>query len=427
MFRSSVKKPKVRRPTSLAVWLALTTTALTGAGVAQTVREPLSRQEAVALFLAGNPDIEAARLWAERVRADQIAADLRPNPELTVTAENFRVAGETPFGRLYEVAVTYSETLELGGKRRLRNAVADLGASAADARLDGVRRQGVLDVERLYLEAVLAREQRDVGLGTADSFAELLDDIEARFEEGAASQGDLIRVRLEGVRIDRVARDAELALERATIRLTERLGAVEFDRWTVADDLNVTASVPDLLSLREIALAERPELRAARTEAGQGEQNIALQRARATPDIQPFVGYKRVASSDTVLFGVSLPLHFRDRNQDGIARAMSDQRIAESQVVAVTNRVLAEVESAYRAWESARDRVSRFEEGLLVQADDAREIALVSYEEGVAELISLLDAERVNAEMRTAYFEALFDYGISILELEYAAGRDITP
>jgi hypothetical protein len=29
--------------------------------------------------------------------------------------------------------------------------------------------------------------------------------------------------------------------------------------------------------------------------------------------------------------------------------------------------------------------------------------------------------------MRTAYFEALFDYGISILELEYAAGRDITP
>lgn len=428
MYRLNTEvRPGEQVIVSRVVGLILLPLALSVVGAAQPQRETLSRDRAVQLFLDQNREIQAARFEADRTRADEIGAGLRPNPEVTFTAENFRVAGDTPFDRLYEMAATYTETIELGGKRRLRSAVAGLAVEAADARFDALLREGVVDVERLYLEAVLARERTDTALETSSLFAELLEDMEARFAEGAVSRGDLIRVRLESVRIDRAVAETQLALDQAMIRLTERLGESDFDRWMVTDGLTAAILVPDLPALREMARAGHAGLRAARAEAERSERGIALERAEGAADLRPFVGYKRVASSDTVLFGITLPLNFRDRNQDGVARAIADRGAAESRVALVENQILADVEAAYRAFGSARERVSRFEGGLLDQADDAREIAFVSYEEGVVELLSLLDAEQVRTETRNAYYDALFDYAVSVLEIERAVGRDITP
>ena len=386
---------------------------------------PLLRDDAVRLFLERNPELDLARNEVERVRAGQVGARLRPNPELTVTAENFRLSGAPSFGELYEVSASYSETIELGGKRGLRSSVADLEVSAAEATLEAVLRQGVFDIEELYLEAVLSRERRDIAMEARTSIAELLEVNEIRLEEGVVSEGDVIRLRLETLSIDRAVRNATLAFEQATIRLTERLGGTDFDAWTVTGGLDIVADVPDLDLLRETALIERPELGAARIEVDRAEESVALARAEAVPNLQPFVGYKRVASSNAVLFGVSLPLNFRNRNQGGIERALAEHRSSQSQAVVLRNRVFAEVESAYRSWQSASEQVARFEQDLLADADDAREISRIAYDEGVAELITLLDAEGVRADVRTGYSEARFDYALSILELERATGRDI--
>src|SRR5690349_17304078 len=94
---------------------------------------PLTLDQVVAVYIQKNLDLEAARYRLERTRADRIAARLRPNPGLTVGAEKFRFSGPTPFDSLYEVATTYTETIELGGKRRLRERVADLTVSTAEA------------------------------------------------------------------------------------------------------------------------------------------------------------------------------------------------------------------------------------------------------------------------------------------------------
>ena len=154
-------------------------------------------------------------------------------------------------------------------------------------------------------------------------------------------------------------------------------------------------------------------------------ERLALERARSSPDISPFVGYKRVASSNTVLFGVSIPLPFRDRNQAGIARAVTGEGVAAAQFGALRNRTLAEVESSYRAWESARDQVRIFQEDLLDQADESYSIATVAYREGATELLPLLEAQRTQTRVGDQFLQTLFDYQTSILELELAVGRDL--
>ena len=58
------------------------------------------------------------------------------------------------------------------------------------------------------------------------------------------------------------------------------------------------------------------------------------------------------------------------------------------------NRALADVEAAYRAYETAREQVRAYEAGLLRQADESREIQLGAYQEGAAELITLIEAQK---------------------------------
>ena len=94
----------------------------------------LTLSRVVSLYIERNLELQAERYRLERTRADSIAARMRPNPGLSIAAENLKVSGPVPARRLYEVGATYSETIERGGKRKLREQVAAGTISAAEAR-----------------------------------------------------------------------------------------------------------------------------------------------------------------------------------------------------------------------------------------------------------------------------------------------------
>jgi cobalt-zinc-cadmium efflux system outer membrane protein len=177
--------------------------------------------------------------------------------------------------------------------------------------------------------------------------------------------------------------------------------------------------------LRETALVNRPEIKIAEAELALAQSTIKLERSRAKGEVTPYVGYKRVGVDNTVLAGVTVPLPIGNRNQSGIARTEAEQKVSETSLQLVRNRTLAEVEAAYRAYETAREQVRAYEAGLLRQADESREIQLGAYQEGATELISLLEAQKTRTEVRANYYRAIFDYYTSIFQLELATGTDI--
>jgi outer membrane protein, heavy metal efflux system len=388
---------------------------------------PLTLQRAVDAYIERNLDLQAAQYRLERTRADQIAARLRPNPGLTITAENLPFSGPTPFKRLYEVAGTYTETVELGGKREQRLRAADLTVSAAEAQFADTMRRGLAVVKRLYYDAVLARYNAEVARENIQTFGQLVQFNQTRFEEGAIPEYDLIRVRLERMKFDSALRQAELNYRQAVIRVLERIGDTAFARQNIAGDLDLIPANPSLESLRQLALTERPDIQAAAREVEAASARIALEQARARPDLNPFVGYKRVGSDNTLLFGVSIPLRIRDRNQAAIARAEADAKTAAAQLKLNQNRALAEVEAAYEAFQSSREQAQLFRNELLGQADESGTIALAAYEEGGTDLLPVLEAQRTRAEVRQQYFKTLFDYRSSLIDLELAVGREIQP
>ncbi|CAN5593558.1 TolC family protein [soil metagenome] len=422
----------------MAVGLSFWFLALPAASRAQTTSmvqgtptaDVLTLQDATEEFLRRNLSLEAARYEIGVAEAERVGARLRPRPGLTFSAENLRISGPTPLNHLYEIGATVAQPIELGNRQGLRLEVADRTVAVAEARLTDVLRRRLYDLKRTYYEAVLARAIVRIARENREGFDELVRFNTARFEEGYIAEGELIKVRLERIKFDTVTANANLSFRQAAIQLIELLGASDYERAAALDvtgSLEVRPLSLNLMQLRELALANRPDVKVAESEIARMESVAKLERSRAKGELTPYVGYKRVGVDNAVLASVTVPLPFGNRNQGGIARAEAERKVAESNLRFARNRALAEVDAAYRAYETAREQVKAYEAGILDQANQSSEITLAAYREGAAELITLLEAQRTRAEIRTNYFRALFDYHMALFQLEVATGTDIKP
>ena len=379
-------------------------------------------------LLQRNLSVEAARLEVGVAEAERIGARLRPRPGLTISAENLRLSGETPATRLHEYGVSVAQPIELGNRKALRMEVAERTVSISEARLTEVLRRQLFDLKRTYYESVLARVLLETEKENRDNFEGLVKFNTVRFDEGYIAEGDLLKVRLERTKFDFAVANAELALRRAKIRLLELIGERDFERALRVETSNRLQVPPvdlNLAQLKETALVNRPEIKVAEAELALAGVSIKLERSEAKGEVTPYVGYKRVGVDNTVLAGVTVPLPIGNRNQSGIARAEAEQKVSETNLTLVRNRTLAEVDAAYRAYETAREQVRAYETGLLKQADQSREIQLAAYQEGATELITLIEAQKTRTEVRANYYRAIFDYYTSIFQLELATGTDI--
>jgi len=418
----------------LSCWLpaaAAAQTAATGpAAPPAQASETLTLEAATEQFLRRNLAVEAARLEVGVAEAERIGARLRPRPGLTVTAENLQVSGDTPFGRLYEAGVVVAQPIELGNRRALREEVAERTVTAAGLRLTEVLQRRLFDLKRTYFEAALARALLHIEQENRVNFDELVRFNTARFEEGDIAEGELIKVRLERIKFDSAVANAELSLRQAKVRLLELIGEGDYGRAAsleVGARMEGRAVTLDLAALRQAALSNRADVRVAEAEAALSDAVTRLERSRGKGEITPSVGYRRVGRDNTVVAGVTVPLPFGNRNQGGVARAEAEELVAEANVRLARNRALADVESAYRAYETARELVNAYGAGILRQADESRDITLAAYREGVSNLITFLDAQRTRSEVRAGYYRALFNYHTSVFQLELATGTEIKP
>ena len=405
--------------------VAIAAATATAAG-AQVQSVPLTIDDVVARVLARNLSVEAAKHRLEAARAERIAARLRPNPSLTVGADNVKVTGPTAAGELYEVSTTVSQPIELGDKRQRRRDVAELIVAVAEVQVEDALHQRLVEAKRAFYEAVLARDGLARARTVRDSYDELVGSTRSRFDAGDVAEGELIKARLERARADVVVAQAGLGLRQSIIRLLDLLGEVDFaPERSVVGDLTVPAAPPELVELRAVAGRERPSVVAAERSADLAARRLALERSKATPDVSPFVGYRRVGENNTVLFGISIPLPLTDRNQAAIARAVAEEKVAQTEAVQHRQRVLAEVESAWAGWQTARSRVAAVERGLLPPAEESLEIARAAYRDGAIGLLEYLEAQRTLADVRHEHARSLFEAQASRLMLELAVGREL--
>jgi cobalt-zinc-cadmium efflux system outer membrane protein len=384
----------------------------------------LSLQEAVnqALQTRASLKAEAERVTvAEGLRKQ---AGLFPNPEFQFQNENLR-PGQT-YTRDVDTLAMINQQLDVLGKRKQRIAAASEGVVLSQADYELARWQVSQQVKLAYWAARGSQEIRDVLQTTADNFQKIVDYNAAQLSVGAIAEQDLLRVRLEWERLKILADTAFIEVNRSRVELLRVMGKKDFAEVVLTEPLAVDSEVvPEGI---EQALAQRIEIKAARTALDQAMANARLQEVNARPDLNVTAGYKRTELPDTTygvntaIVSVRITLPTTDKNQGNRIAAEAEVRRQQQLVEAAEEEVRADFAEALLEYEMRRSEFLNAIQPLREHAANISKIAAAAYAEGGTELLRLLDAERTRLDAELAWARGMVEYRQSIVRLEAAEG-----
>ena len=392
------------------------------------VQRKITIADAVAIFLQQNLQLVAARFDVNTAEAEKLTARLRPNPEVNLGFSDIPLNFRRDFVKPDTYSYGVSQTFELGGKRQKRIDVANADSEVAKAQFQTVVWQLTNDVKKKFYAVLLAESLLDLSKENQKTFAEIVKHTTDVFRSGEISGLDLQRLEIEKFKFDTDLANSERDYELAIRDLRVTLGG---DYRTM--DIEAAGSIDyyqaynfSLTDLREKALAARPDLKAAQLSETAADKAIRLQNAQRIPDITIGAGIEQVPSAgNTYNVGASIPLPVYDRNQGERAKALIQKMKAQNDQQLVTNQILSDVDKALAAFEIQKRRVELYRTGVLTKVTDIERLTEYSLKTGESSTLELLDAIRTRRDTLAGFYQTIFDYRMSLLDLELATATPL--
>ena len=391
----------------------------------------LTLADAKRLAFERNWDLLAAKSSLDSATAQLLVVKEFPNPNLSAAtarigdSENATPVGNGIWARNYDTIFAVNQLIEIGGKRRDRQAAARAGVLGAKARFLDAKRTLDQGVTKAYVAALLAEENERILRESAGYMQHERQIAETRSDAGDLADSDLKQIQVAAGQYDLQVKAAEIASVQARVAVEILLGINHpTGNWHPADALNqVRREAAPIAGSQTNAL--RPDVLAAQMDLRAAAENLKLQKAERIPDPTVSLQYEHNPPgggppTDTIGFGVSFPLPIWNLNQGNIdaARASVDQsNLALAKLRAQMDGDLISAELAY---EEAAERLKNYEDHIRPQSDSARASVIFKFDKGGATLVDLLEAERSDNDVRIATAQAMADTVTTAADLSAA-------
>jgi cobalt-zinc-cadmium efflux system outer membrane protein len=388
-------------------------------------------------FLAVNPTVRAGQIAIDEARAVEITANLRPNPEVSGSVDQFPLVGDAtnPWQNLaFEGEISY--LVERRHKRALRRSSAQgATAIAVSAQADAVRNL-VFDLRGAFVQTLQAKAFQTLAQQNLQSYDQLLAVSRERLQAGDIAQIDFDRLQLQRVQYEADVQTADVNLRTAKIELLRLLNdRTPLDRFDVTGVYDFAESIQALASLRQAALDTRPDLKAANQAVAKAaiDHRLAIANGSTDPTFGVNVGHQTTADNNTPPLStwlgasVSIPLRIFDRNQGEKLRTELDIRRNEQLLEATRTQVLSDVDSSYATVMSAVALLRPYKTTYLDEATRVRDTVTFSYQSGGASLVELLLAQQEYRAVRVAFVNLVAAFLNAVNQLNLAVGREVLP
>jgi len=393
----------------------------------------ISLDDAIRLALLHNHALQAMRTTIQQSLAEEITANLRPNPTLGLDAQFLPIfqpnkldADYLDQSAQFDAGIGY--LFERGKKRQHRLQAAKDQTSVVRSLVTDNERQLVFNVSQQFVDVLLAESTLEFAQQDLDSFQKTVDISKERFRAGDMSEGDFLKIKLQLLQFQSDVSAAKLAKLQSLAALRQLLG---FE--TVPDDYDVQGTLDyqpvhaDLNGLKNAAALNRPDLRAAQQSVTAAESQYALQKANGKMDITGTFNYSHTAGASSGSFFYSMPLPIFNRNQGEIARAQYAITQAREQASETTQQVSTDVATAFANLQTNDQIIQLYQGGYVDQAKQSRDISEYAYRKGAASLLDYLDSERTYRANQLAYRQALASYMLAMEQMRQAVGTRNLP
>jgi outer membrane protein, heavy metal efflux system len=398
-------------------------------------QQALSWEQVKAKFEADNPTLKADADNVDEMKAAEITAYLRPNPQFSLSADGTQIVPHdgvwTPFKGTSEQP-GFSYLHERQHKRELRLDSAKAGTQVSESQHEDLKRNLEFTLRSAFVQTLQAKALLDLAKTDLEYYDHIIQISQDRFKAGDIAQIDLDRIELLRVQYESEMQTAIVNLRTAKIQLLQLLNdRTPVETFDVTGIFDFSDTLQPLDDFRQIALSERPDLKAALETIHQSEVNHKLAIANGSTD-PTFGGWYTHNSSNnnpnglqTVGASVSIPLRIFDRNQGEKQRTQIDIDRSQQASEAARAQVFSDVDSAYAQVESNITLLKPYKAKYLAQATRVRDTVTYSYQHGGASLMDFLNAQSDYRTVQLANLELIGSYLISVGQLNLAAGREV--
>jgi cobalt-zinc-cadmium efflux system outer membrane protein len=407
---------------------------LAGSALAQ---KALTWEEIRAKFEAANPTLRAGQIGIDESKAQEITAYLRPNPGLTVSTDGTQIAPYKgvwqPFtGTQFGSNLSYLH--ERQHKRELRLESAQKATGVAGSQQADLFRTLLFNLREAFVQTLQEKAILELAKENLTYYDHVLGVNRERYKAGAIAQVDLDRLELQRAQYESDLQVAEESLKTAKIELLMLLNdRTPVDQLDVAGTFDFSNQIAPLDEVRQTALDNRPDLKAAlqSMDKAKTDHRLAVANGSTDPTLSAWYTYNPSFNNpfahQTVGASVSIPLRIFDRNQGEKLRTQLDIDRNEKLLDATRAQVFSDVDSAYATVTSTVTLLQPYKERYLQRASRVRDTIAFSYEHGAASLLDFLSAQAEYRSIQVNYLNLVAAYMNAANQLNESVGREVLP
>lgn len=358
--------------------------------------------------LQNDASLKADRELLRQYFLQKESIKLWENPELSLTYSNTKPDGSE---RKNEYGIAVIQSIQKPSLRSAKQRIVDakivqLNALIAQKENDikgNVRQKGYL-----YVMACRISEKAEASLLLAIT---LRQKGEKRFEQGAISKADLLKLKVEEEKIAQEAKTALMRRENALQSLSES------GRFTSSIALLEMTLPEPSYTATEIHLEALPMLAYYRgvDEEYRAEKEVAI--ASVIPGFKAGLGYQEMYDQHSVIASLSMPIPILHRNEPFINSAQSKRDENKLREEAYRYEITQKTVRQHQILKSLSMLILSQQQSIL-QAKKMESMAQKSYEEGYGTLLELIDARRVLLSNQKELYQTFENYYDTLGEIQ---------
>jgi len=376
---------------------------------------------------AANLDYAAQRYSISIAKAQIAAAKVSPNPAASFSWTG-DVSGKNQ-ASVYNSGI--SQTIEMGGKRGSRVAVAQKNYLTAAATVEDFFRTLRGTAASAFIDAVADRMIVEQKKRSYEALDKLATTNQKRFEAGDLDEVDANQARVDALQARDDLHASESDAATAAVTLVQLMGTPGAEVPMPVGNLQFRVRSFNLRTVLSGAMQRRPDVVAARHSVESAQAAIRLARANRYPDVTlglSFLHNTRTTNPinpsptfDAADVSVSVPLplfnSFRGEYEAAVQTALQSQTNLKS----VTLKAEVDIRTDFKRYQLAEARLAQYQGAALQLAEKVLQTRLISYQEGAATLLDVLVAQKADNDFHLAYISALTERAKALVALEQAA------
>jgi cobalt-zinc-cadmium efflux system outer membrane protein len=402
-------------------------------GAAQS-QPGLTWDQVKARFETSNPALKADADNVDEMKAEEITAYLRPNPQAGLTVDGTQIAPHdgayVPLRGTF-VVPTVSYLHERDHKRELRLESAQEGTHITQSQHEDLKRNMEFTLRSAFVQTLEAKTVFDLAKADLEYYDHIIEISRARFKAGDIAQIDLDRIELLRVQYEAEIQTAIVNLRTAKIQLLQLLNdRTPVEQFDVSGPFDFSDTLRPLDDFRQMALSARPDLRAAMQTIQQSETNHKLAVSNGSTDPTYSAWYTWNSSNNnpdglqTLGLSVNIPLRIFDRNQGEKKRTEIDIERSRETSEVTRAQVFSDVDTAYVEVQSNIELLKPYKAKYNDQALRVRDTVTFAYQHGGASLMDFLNAQSDYRQVQLAYVQLIGDYLTASGQLNLAVGSE---